>query len=258
MREKIKKTKIIDLVISVVIILYVVVRIFFVQFFFPNKIVYDNITYRFKSFETSKSSIINKSEIDLFLKEVIDFIKDNPFYSEDVDIVICFCNNRKQYAFWNPLTAFRGSLATSTNVFFNHTIMLSNPDFSNMEITYKNTNTRKIKDTIIHEVTHSFLRKKYNFLKRLFILPKWKEEGIAEALAESSTYDIKKGIALFLRNEKDNSPTFQYFKYRLCILYLQKEKNMNYLEIIQSQQKYSEITEEILKYEANEILLWFE
>lgn len=258
MKEKRKKLKLIDFVISSVIILYCIVRIFFVQFFFSEKIVSGNITYRFNSFETNKVSIIGPTEIESFLKEVSDYIKDNPFYDEDLKIDICFCDSRGQYAFWNPLNAYRGSLATSTNLFFSHTVMLSNPDFSSMEISYKNNNTRKIKDIIIHEITHSFLRRKYNFIKRLSVLPKWKEEGIAEALAGSSTFDINKGITAFLKNENDNSPTFKYFKYRLCILYLQKEKNMNYSEIIHNKQKYSEILDEISKYEESSIRLWFE
>lgn len=258
MKEKRKKLKLIDFVISSVIILYCIVRIFFVQFFFSEKIVSGNITYRFNSFETNKVSIIGPTEIESFLKDVSDCVKDNPFYDEDLKIDICFCDSRRQYAFWNPLTAYRGSLATSTNFFFKHTIMLSAPDFSSMEISYKNKNTRKIKDIIIHEITHSFLRRKYNFIKRLSVLPKWKEEGIAEALAGSSTYDINKGITAFLKKENDSSPTFKYFKYRLCILYLQKEKNMNYSEIIHNKQTYSEILGEISKYDESSIRLWFE
>lgn len=258
LNNKRKKYKLIDFIISCLVILYVIIRIFFVQFFFPEKIVSGNITYRFNSFDQSKTAIVSQTEVNSFLKEVTDFIKTNPFYDEDIKINICFCDSRRQYAFWNPLTAFKGSLATSTNFFTTHTLMLSDPDFSTMEISYKNKNTRKIKDIILHEATHSFLRKKYNFIKRLSLLPKWKEEGIAEAVAGSSTYDINKGLMLFLKNEKDSSPTFEYFKYRLCILYLQKEKNMDYSQIISSKQKYSEILDEISKYDESSILLWFE
>ena len=51
---------------------------------------------------------------------------------------------------------------------------------------------------------------------------------------------------------------FEYFKYRLCILYLQKEKNMDYSQIISSKQKYSDILDEISKYDESSIRLWFE
>ena len=42
---------------------------------------------------------------------------------------------------------------------------------------------------------------------------------------------------LFLKNEKDSSPTFEYFKYRLCILYLQKEKNIPIDEVVDNLSK---------------------
>lgn len=257
MKNKSKNKKLLDFIISFLIIVYVLIRIFFVQFFFQNKIIYGNITYRFNS-KSLYTSSITENKIKAFLDKTTNSITENPFYDKNVKVDICFCSSRRQYAFWNPLTAFRGSLATATNLFSCHNIMLSNPDFETFEVSFKNVSTRKINDIISHEMTHCFLREKYNFFKRLNILPKWKEEGIAEAIASSSTYEIAKGVDNLLAGVKDKSPTYNYFKYRLCVLYLQKEKNMSFSQIIDSKEKYSAIVNEIKKYSREEILNWFD
>lgn len=260
---KIKKTKLklLDILTSIVILTYAIIRIFFVHFFFPNKVKFDNIAYCFNEYSQYKKSTVTENEILSFLDEISDIIKTNPFYDEKMKINICFCKNRAQYSFWNPLTAFKGSLAVSTNFLSSHNIMISEPDFLTYEVSFTNkrfSNTRRIPDIINHEMTHSFLRNKLNFFSRIKKLPKWKEEGIAEIVANSSSYDIETGIKLFLNNNKDNNPAFNYFKYRLCIIYLLKEKNMSLSQIIDSPLKYSDIQKEILQFEYDEIFKWFE
>ena len=113
-------------------------------------------------------------------------------------------------------------------------------------------------DSAVHELTHVYLSKGLSVIDFLFI-PVWKNEGIAECIASSSSYDIKNGLENFYKDVNDKSKQYEYFKYRLAVSYLTKKKNLTYDDVLKFKHlKFKDILEEIKQYDKDVVLSWLE
>ena len=252
--KKNKKNLILDTSIAIIAILYTVIRLFFLSFFFREKIVQENITFRFNSL---KNYEVSEEQLNLFLQKIYEENKKNPFFNKNISVDIYFCSNRMQYAFWNPLTAFRGSLAVTTKFFSSRNIMLSNPDFSTLSLVYSGKNglkVRKMADVINHEMTHCYLRAKIHFIERIRRMPRWKEEGLAEYVAQSSSYNINEGIRKLKNNQRDHSPEFAYFGYRLAVSYMINYEKLSFEQILSDKRSYNDIIKAVVALDSDVIL----
>jgi hypothetical protein len=102
------------------------------------------------------------------------------------------------------------------------------------------------------------LSKGLSVIDFLFI-PGWKNEGIAECIASSSSYDIKTGLENFYEDVNDKSHQYKYFKYRLAVSYLTKKKNLTYDDVLKFKHlKFKDILEEIKQYDKDVVLSWLE
>ncbi|MCR4579223.1 MAG: hypothetical protein K5681_02630 [Treponema sp.] len=254
--KKSKKALILDRSIAILAILYTLIRFFFLPLFFREKITQKNINFRFNSL---KNYEISEEKLNLFLQEISEENMKNPFFDENLSVDIYFCSSRIQYAFWNPLTAFRGSMAVTTKFLSSRTIMLSNPDFSTLSLVYSKKNgvkERKILDVINHEMTHCYLRAKFNFIERIKRMPRWKEEGLAEYVARSSSYNIDEGISKLKNNQRDRSPEFLYLEYRLAVSYMINYEKLSFEQILSDKRSYQDILQSAVSFDSDVILSW--
>jgi hypothetical protein len=111
--------------------------------------------------------------------------------------------------------------------------------------------------TAMHELTHVYLTKGLQALDTFFY-PTWKREGVAEVVATSSSYDVNQGLENFYAGIDDNSKQYDYFLYRLAVLYLVNEKTLSLEEIYASKDyNFNELLQEIRSYEKEYVQNWF-
>ena len=193
-----------------------------------------------------------KCENSLF---IVKTTKQNPFYKKNKKILICFHSNKLFYS----IISFGASIGNAMSLGNFAVINFSETDFIKETVMgmSKVYNVRNVKDSAVHELTHVYLSKGLVVLDSIFVFV-WKNEGIAECIAASSSSDIETGVNNFFADKDDKSHQFDYFKYRLAVLYLIKVKNMTYKEILESKDlNFKDVLEEIKSFNKNEVLAWY-
>lgn len=247
--EKVKRIVLNVIVIFLLIILGLRILL---PYCVPTKHKIENITF-------SSTKKLEGKEFDAFLQRA-EFIskksKENPFYDSSKKIVFCFHNNKKFYS----VLAFGKSIGFAMSLGKFSVIHFSETDFINNTVTgmSETYNVRKMDDVATHEITHAYLSKGLSAIDYLFV-PVWKNEGIAECIASSSSYDIQIGLKNFFEDVNDKSQQYKYFKYRLAVSYLTKKKNMTYDDILKSKDlKFDDVLEEVKQFDKETVLSWIE
>lgn len=197
-------------------------------------------------------------ELERFIQlseDIVKTTKQNPFYKKNKKILICFHSNKLFYS----IISFGASIGNAMSLGNFAVINFSETDFIKETVMgmSKVYNVRNVKDSAVHELTHVYLSKGLVVLDSIFV-PVWKNEGIAECIAASSSYDIETGVNNFFADKDDKSHQFDYFKYRLAVLYLIKVKNMTYKEILESKDlNFKDVLEEIKSFNKKEVLAWY-
>jgi len=171
-------------------------------------------------------------------------LKKKKIFEENFSYKIFLTDNKKNYSRITP--RFYDSFAISKEISGNIIIAPSNLIKDEVRRNGKRNNIRKLSSVILHECTHRYLKKKYGFLKMIRVKT-WKEEGYCEYIAQGSSFDISKGLKLFLQNKRDKSQSFDYFKYRLYVQYLIDYKKMKFDNILNTNFKITELESEIRK-----------
>lgn len=91
---------------------------------------------------------------------------------------------------------------------------------------------RRLSGVVAHELTHSYLRERLGLISYKFLLPEWKNEGLADYVADESSFPMDKGLAALQDGKEEDSPSFHYFKYRMITAYVLREKRMTLSEFL--------------------------
>ena len=247
-----EKTKKYVLNVVLIFLLGILSFRFFLPYCAPTKHKIENMTF-------SSVKKLEGNDFEAFLQRaefIFEKSKENPFYDSSKKIVFCFHSNKKFYSF----LSFGKSLGFAMSFGKFNVIHFSETDFVNNTVTgrAKKYNVRKLDDSAVHELTHVYLSKGLSVIDFLFI-PGWKNEGIAECIASSSSYDIKNGLENFYEDVNDKSKQYEYFKYRLAVSYLTKKKNLSYDDVLKFKHlKFKDILEEIKQYDKDVVLSWLE
>ena len=217
-----KKIRIIILFSLTLLLTAYLILFLFPQIAFGNKLEY-------KSF-----IIYSHSQLDKNIFTVLDsagsLISCSEFYKiKTGQHKIYLCNNFLEYSFFAPTQrqAFAFNNPLTNNILLSKSNILQN----RVERNGNENNFRTLSGTIAHEVTHTLLKNYLGFIKYMG-LDTWKNEGYSDLIAKESSFDFIKGIN-FLCNYKNSSlPSFKYFKYRLYIEYLIKDKKLSFNEIV--------------------------
>jgi len=93
------------------------------------------------------------------------------------------------------------------------------------------TRVRSLSGVIAHEATHSLLRSRYG-RGAVLRLPRWKEEGICDAVARDSSFPEAEGRALIRSGGDDPSGSFFYLRARLMVEELREAEGRSWDEIV--------------------------
>lgn len=236
-----------EYILSGIILLLVGIRLFCLPLFFETKIKKNNITF-YGSDELKEYSGLN---------QIFDDIEKNPFFNPQKKVSIYLCDSHLKYSILNPL--YKNSIGATLCIGPYRTIICNKTDFVKNTCTGSETgyNTRSINQVINHEMTHVFLTKGASALNRFFYKT-WVEEGIAEYLSQSSTFDVTNGVRNILNDIDDKRNSFRYLKYRVCAAYLINVENKNIDEILSEKRNVSEIIKQVKKFNEDQILEWLE
>lgn len=257
-KPKSKKQLFVERTLSIVLVLYVLITVAFPKVLFAKEYSVNEINFYFNEFsDYSVKTEKEETEFYKYLAETTELIKQNPFYTQKKNINVFFCSSKKFYALFSPL--YYKSIGTNLTLFGNSRIVLNKSDFKSKTVeggAAKN-NTRTIKDTLVHEATHSFLSKGFPLLNK-FTIPSWKEEGISEAISRSSSYDIAEGVERLLNGTPDSSHSYKYFENRAAVLYLINEEQKTYAEILKDRRGKAEILQAVARLDMDTIYGWLE
>lgn len=225
--------KIIERCIAFLFFIYVLNWIF-PYFFFSHKIEYKN----YKVYSTSN---INKN-ISNILNRVDILLSASELYTTNIEHRIFICNNLNVYTFFAPMArnAFGCNYRVFGNIFVANCRIEKDIAFSNRKI----NNKRNLSGVIAHEATHSLINNYMGWIKNK-MLPKWKEEGYCEFIAQESSIDDKNGIELFKNGQTDNSKAFKYFEYRTIMNYLINERKLSFDDVINQNFNFNKIKVEV-------------
>lgn len=204
MKKIIKKT------LTGILVLYIL-TILFPQFLFANKLEHSNFTVYYHS---------DKIDIDE-IKKVIDksteLIKESEIYESSINQKLFVTNNYLEFSYFSPLSrnSFAVNYPITQNIFLTKSSFLNNK----IERNGKSNNVRSLSSVIAHETTHSLLENKLGFLKNKR-LEHWKTEGYCDFIAKESSFDESEGFEIFCNNDKNDSYSYNYFKYRLYTEYI--------------------------------------
>ena len=224
-------------IIVLSILLYISVLIF-PQLIFANKFEYKNFTVYYQNPK------INHEDMTFVLDKSIELLSQSELFDNQFKQNVFICSSYSEYSFLAPM---HGS-TFGVNVSLTRNIILANSSFpENLSMRNGNDNNKRTLSSVIaHETAHSLLANKLRLIKYK-LLPTWKNEGYCDFIANESSYDEQTGMTNICNNIVVDSPSFEYFKYRLYATYLFQEKKITLESFLNddfdTQSLYKEIKE---------------
>jgi hypothetical protein len=167
------------------------------------------------------------------IKRSLILLNKSEIYNPNTQYNIYISNNDFRYRIIGPdLTS--GSFAR-TNIFNNIVLRNCNQNFQICFSNSKEYNKRSLSGLIAHEITHVNIRNKYGFIQG-FLFPTWKVEGVADYIANSSSYNTPE-----LTN---TSKAYEYYTYRLVARYVIEVKGKTVSEYLESELQFNELKHE--------------
>lgn len=202
------------------------------SFLFSHQAVYENITLHSSDAVT----------IDTIMEKSLRKIRQSGFYPDSFRPDIYFCDSYGLFTFLAPANS--GSFGVHYPLTGN--IILSKTDFQKgVVIRNGESNTiRSLESVITHEMTHQLIESEFGFWETRF-MPEWKEEGYCEYISGASSFDIREGFRLFSAGQSVPSPSYRYFKYRLYVTYLIRNKGLSFHQIVSRSIGTEELENEI-------------
>jgi len=195
---------------------------------------------------------INKADIAKVADSALVLLKGHGIKTEGSTSII-FYDSRNEFK-WRNLFISSGALAMNWWPFpyitFAPVDMSKDRQFARKEI----LNERPISSVIAHELTHTYQAEHLNIIgyKYQTIFHKWKIEGMAEVISESSSVPMAKGMELFLKNADkseiaslDIKGEYFYFKSHLKADYLLNFKKISLEDFWHNDYDESALEEEI-------------
>jgi len=213
--------------------------IIFPQLFFKQKIEYKNFTVYS---DTQLNENINK-----ILDEVNVKLESSELYTDKLHYNLYICNNFLKYKYFANIRydSLAITMPLTNNIFIGNTDIKKDLVFADRQ----EYNKRSLSSVIVHEAIHRLISSEYGVIRSLFMTT-WKKEGYCDYIANTTSFDINKGLEIFKNNENNETTTFKYFLWRLRISYLINLKNQDFNTILKTEYDPGALDREI-KTESN-------
>ena len=186
---------------------------------------YSASSHNFRVYSTSPIS----SSIYPILDKADHKFTASEIYDPQCSYHIFLCPSHASFAFFCPLerTAFALNVGLVHNIFVN----TANVAADKIVKGSGKYDQRILSDTVAHECTHTLLAKRFGQV-RIPFLPRWKQEGYCEYVAQGTTLDTAEGLRLLKQDKNNASPSFFYFKAFTAVSYLKDKKHWSITQIM--------------------------
>lgn len=213
------------------------VALFLAMFFFPHMLYSHSVTYGNMTYY-SKDSVILPSMHDTIIAKLnragLQVTVPHDIFLAETD------RDFKRLAYWqNP-----GSIGMK--FLFIRRIVVTRQLFD----------TRTPEDVVAHELTHAYLAQEFGEIDA-YHLPRWKQEGCAEYVANASSLSDSAGFAVFFNQHNRDSVLsrtdiskwrYLYFEWRKVTQYLIDEKELSVQAIAETDINYEQMRTEAVTY----------
>lgn len=191
---------------------------------FKHKIEYKNIVVY------SQSPM--HDNIHSVLAEVYGKISGAEIFKPEARHKILICKSFGYYAFFAPFAkkSFGVSYPWFDRSYIAGVDIENNKAFSNRP----SDNRRNLDGLMAHEIAHDMMENHLGSIRYRF-LQEWKEEGYAEYVAGSGTFNEP---SMICDPKLEESPAMKYLKYRLVMEQLMKEERMRFKDLYESSDVY--------------------
>lgn len=221
---------------AIVFLLYLIFMSFSAPLFFKNKVTYKNVAIHYSD---------NMGNINNVIDKAYTLLKKSEMYSDTLNYKVFVCNSYTKYKMFNPF----GSDSTGATQLLSGNIMYPMVDVNN-DMAYaerKVYNKRNFSAVLAHEFNHLLSNEKYGFFKTQFLMDRWKQEGYAEYIANSTSFDTNEGLKIFMQGQENKDAGYQYFLYRLRVKYLIDVQHKTFNEIVNTKYDLKKLDEQIRK-----------
>jgi len=202
------------------------------------------------------SEQVNKADVERVADQALALLKEHGIKTQGTTSVV-FYDTRQEFKVRN-LFISSGALAMNWWPFpyitFAPVDMANDKQFARKEI----LNERPVHSVLAHELVHTYQAEQLNIIgyKYQTMLHKWKTEGMAEVVSESSSVPMELGLELFM-NKADKQEIeameiageYFYFKSHLKVDYL-----LNYKKVSEAEFWSGDYDEEALEEEVRKAI----
>ena len=234
------KTSIIITWIAIVLFILLLIFILGTSFFFKNN-------EKVENFNFYSNSEITPEMLSSFEK-IVATCNSKEFANSSKKINVFICDTDLEYTIYS-LYFGRNSIGNNLTIGPYNRIVISPLDSNTLIIKKAD---RALEDVLVHEYFHSCFTKVLTALNRLST-PEWKEEGLSEYYAASSTMPVNVGFDTLYSGVTDNSKQYKYFMCRIAILYMMKIDNLTQEEILKDKRKLNDVLNDVIKTDRMKI-----
>lgn len=181
------------------------------------------------------------------------------------NVYVFFTDSPQQYKWFNYGQG-QGTLALTRG--FTSKIFIS-PSVLDSNIMARKIDgySRSMADLLAHELTHVYLNQKIGFFRHTYFEQSWKVEGYCDYIANSSSFNPDKGCEVLKNDalekqiiEADDlkARAYEYFKYRLYIIYLIQSKHLSIDQILDQKIDLEVIDNEVKLLSIEQIKSYFQ
>lgn len=91
---------------------------------------------------------------------------------------------------------------------------------------------RRLSCVIAHELVHQYLGDELGFFRYHFELPSWKNEGLADYIANESSFPYAEGMRRMASHSANTSNSYLYFKYRIVTSFVLGHEGMSITQFL--------------------------
>ncbi|MBQ3656308.1 MAG: hypothetical protein II956_05610 [Bacteroidales bacterium] len=191
---------------------------------------YNNLTVYWHS-----ESVKNDTIIDNLVKSISVFFENKGFNLFETKQSIYLCKSDLEFCI-KSITINKGVIGKNNCILKRLYIKSPDLEYGIVPASDSTLNSRPLSSVIAHELMHSYQFNKLGFIA-FYFAPKWKIEGMADFLANTSSCKTKDALPLYVKGESYNNTikcnkdiwdgTFFYFLSRVRVDYLLSHKRIS-------------------------------
>ena len=185
-------------------------------------------------------------EYSLISDDIIAKMSKSELFYDDFKGDVVFFNNSWGYSVASKMMK---SFGITYSVFHKSLINRSDPSVNTV---FSGSDERALVDVVAHELVHQLIYNEFGFIKERFLISPWKQEGYAEYIAGSGSFDEIQGLEILCSEDtQPNSGSFSYFLYRIAITHLLDNSNLSIRDVFEQDIELEDTLNQVRQQRCN-------